>query len=108
MSETFPELPLEQVFRRNIYLTVKEAVHNIVRHANATEVNIAIQLINNELIISIKDNGTGINAEEQKRFGNGLKNMQQRMTQIRGTFEIKNNGGTCVVLRAFLNPVKKG
>ncbi|MDR2231946.1 MAG: tetratricopeptide repeat protein [Tannerella sp.] len=103
MTDPLPDMPLKQVFRRNIYLVTKEAVHNIVRHAHASRVNIDIQ-VTGELRISIRDNGVGISPEKTNRFGNGLKNMQQRMTQIKGTFEITSGGGgTCAAMRAPLN-----
>jgi signal transduction histidine kinase len=92
---------LEQHLRRNIYLVVKEAVHNIVRHANASEVKIDIQ-ITKDLLIAIRDNGCGIRAGEGNRFGNGMKNMQWRMAQINGTFNITADGGTCIILKAPL------
>jgi signal transduction histidine kinase len=97
ITDPLPDVPLEQQLRRNIYLVTKEAVHNIVRHAHASEVNIDIQ-VTDDLRIAIRDNGVGITAEKTNRFGNGLKNMQQRMAQINGTFEITTGGGACVAL----------
>jgi signal transduction histidine kinase len=84
-------------FRRNIFLTVKEVLHNIVKHAQAKNVNIFIQLTQ-ELMIQIQDDGIGFNRNEIRPFSNGLNNMEKRMTDIGGTLEIKNTGGTTITM----------
>ncbi len=81
--------------RRNIYLVVKEALHNVVKHACASKVCISFRL-NGHLSIRIHDNGKGVNEETTRRFGNGLKNMRQRMESIGGNFRIMNNDGTTI------------
>lgn len=100
---TIPTVHVTGEQRRNIYLVIKEALHNIVKHACATKVCISFQL-NGNLFISIEDNGKGINDLHSRRFGNGLKNMRQRMESIGGSFEIINNGGTTLHLNC---PVEK-
>ena len=80
-------------FRRNIYLTVKEALHNIVKHAGATEVYINIT-ITDRLSIQIKDNGKGIDEGPTLSVGNGLYNMSARIHGLKGRFEIKKTEGT--------------
>lgn len=91
--------------RRNIYLVIKEALHNIVKHAAATEVCISFQL-NNQLSVSIHDNGKGIDTAALRRFANGIKNMEQRMESIGGTFEIINNDGTTIRLQCPVRPIE--
>ena len=80
-------------FRRNIYLTVKEALHNIVKHAGATEVTINIT-ITDRLSIQIRDNGKGIDEGPTLSVGNGLYNMSARIRGLKGRFEIKKTEGT--------------
>jgi signal transduction histidine kinase len=85
--------------RREVFLAFKEALHNIVKHAKATDVNISIVLKNNELNIAINDNGIGM--KEMNTRGNGLNNMANRMAAIEGKFEIWNlntKQGTSVLL----------
>jgi two-component system, NarL family, sensor kinase len=93
-------LPLGGEQRRNIYLVIKEALHNIVKHANATEVRIAFQLDDKNLNIAIYDNGQGL--QQSSAFGNGLKNMRHRVENIGGDFEIKSASGTTVKLNCPL------
>ena len=78
--------------RRNIFLTVKEAVHNIIKHSGANKVNINIAC-DKQLIISISDNGRGMQVDENINIGNGLKNMKSRIHQLNGKFFIQNNEG---------------
>ena len=102
MPDTPPSLHLSGEERRNIYLVVKEALHNIVKHASATEVSITFQL-NYRLDVTIKDNGKGIDNATLSRFGNGLKNMRRRMETIGGNFDISTGRGTTVRLQCPLN-----
>jgi signal transduction histidine kinase len=87
--------PLEGVIRQHIFLTAKEAIHNIVRHSGATQSVIAVTA-QNGLHINIKDNGRGIDFNNLPPFRNGLTNMKQRMEAIGGKLLIDNNGGTQV------------
>jgi signal transduction histidine kinase len=90
--DKLPDLILTQVVRRNIYLAVKEAVHNACKHSGASMVAIAI-LTDRELAISVQDNGQGL-AMAGSATGNGLGNMRQRMKNIGGNFEMVSEAGT--------------
>ncbi|HEX6334755.1 MAG TPA: ATP-binding protein, partial [Flavisolibacter sp.] len=93
--EQIPAVDVNSEFRRNIYLTVKEALHNIVKHAQATQVDIDID-ITDRLIIRIKDNGVGIGRDRTSPFGNGLFSMSTRIQHLKGRFGIVNENGTRV------------
>lgn len=88
-----PAKDISGVKRRNIFLVLKESLNNVMKHANASEVNIHIHF-NNQMLIEISDNGKGIDKEKLNQFGNGLKNMQRRMESIGGHFEIVSANGT--------------
>jgi signal transduction histidine kinase/ligand-binding sensor domain-containing protein len=90
LPEEVPATSLSAEFRRNIFLVIKEAVTNIVKHACASEVLIKIQLKNKRMIIEIQDNGRGFCMEERSQFGNGLSNMRKRVEQLEGKWEIKS------------------
>jgi signal transduction histidine kinase len=96
MPDKLSERFLGGEFRRNIYLSVKEALHNIVKHAQATQVNVKIACADT-LTIIISDNGIGL-SHKAKAFSNGLENMKNRMKNIGGSFEIENKNGTTVKL----------
>ncbi|MDI9308865.1 MAG: histidine kinase [Limnohabitans sp.] len=76
---------LENETRRNLFLCIKEALNNIYKHSQATEVNIVFILEKDSFQIHILDNGIGISENPN---GNGLKNMQDRMQTIGGAFKI--------------------
>jgi signal transduction histidine kinase/ligand-binding sensor domain-containing protein len=83
--------------RRNIFLSVKECLHNIVKHAGATKVCFSINLNHNMQII-IHDNGKGIDRNFQRSFSNGVQNIEKRMKEINGNVSFKNEKGTKVSL----------
>jgi signal transduction histidine kinase len=84
--------------RRNIFLSVKEVLHNVVKHAGATTVEITVT-ISRDLCILIHDDGKGIDLDSIRRFGNGLNNIKKRMTEIGGYAMFKNENGTSVILQ---------
>ena len=95
--DTIPDKKLSGEQRRNIYLVIKEGLHNVVKHAQASQVRIEV-VLNEKLTVTIRDNGKGISNEKPASFGNGLKNMRQRMESIGGRFEISNDRGTLIRL----------
>lgn len=87
--------------RRNLFLCVKESLHNVIKHSRASEVRIYF-VTDDVLTIRIVDNGVGIDLANLRQFGNGLKNIAKRMESIGGTYQIENNGGTVTTLRLKL------
>jgi len=102
IPESIPHVKLSGGTRRNIYLAVKESLHNVVKHSKATEVKIEI-MVQRNMTILIKDNGQGFNQEKVRLFGNGLKNIQKRMEAIGGQADITSDNGTIVFLDIPLN-----
>jgi ligand-binding sensor domain-containing protein/signal transduction histidine kinase len=101
-----PPWPLTTQARHNLLLAFKEALNNAVRHAAATEIRIALTLGPHGFVIRIEDNGLGIEAmplvpaavSGRRTPGNGLQNMQHRLTAIGGRCEFASEpgGGLCV------------
>lgn len=84
--------------RRNLFLSVKETLNNVLKHSKATEITIDFK-IDRLLTIKITDNGIGIDMQKIRQFGNGLKNIKKRMESIGGSYQIENNTGTITFLR---------
>ncbi|MDB5202448.1 MAG: putative signal transduction histidine kinase [Ferruginibacter sp.] len=99
IPEDLPDLEVSGEIRRNIFLVVKEALHNIVKHSGASVVNIILQQEPTGLSLTIRDNGKGIDVENIRLFGNGLKNMRKRMEDVDIAFSISSDHGT--VIRLF-------
>ena len=83
--------------RRNIFLSVKECLHNIVKHAGASRVCFSVHL-NGNMQIVIHDNGKGIDWKNQRAFSNGIQNIETRMKEINGEVKFSNEQGTKVSL----------
>ncbi|MEP7375043.1 MAG: 7TM diverse intracellular signaling domain-containing protein [Chitinophagaceae bacterium] len=84
--------------RRNLFLSVKETLNNVLKHSKATELRIEFK-IDKALTIKIMDNGIGIDLQKIRQFGNGLKNIAKRIESIGGTYQIENNMGTITTLK---------
>ena len=97
VPEQIPAIELAGDKRRNVFLSLKETLNNTLKHAGGSLVEIEIR-IGDELYIRISDNGKGIDLENLRQFGNGLKNISRRMTSIGGTYQIENNHGTVTTL----------
>lgn len=92
-----PETFIAGETRGNIFLSVKECLHNIVKHAGATCVNFSVEL-SDTIKITIHDNGKGIDWNNQRAFSNGIQNIQRRMKDVKGEVKFSNEQGTKVVL----------
>lgn len=95
---------LDSQVRHHLFLAVKEALHNVVKHSGATQVSLQLEMEEDLLVITIADDGVGFDLPESSRSGNGLGNMQQRMSQIGGKMELASQPGhgTRIVLRLDL------
>ncbi len=93
--------------RHNVFLAFKEAVNNVVKHAQASEARVKLELQPDKFILIIADNGRGLGDISEKKLRNGLKNMRKRLADVRGEFEIEpgSQGGT--VVRLVVPLVKK-
>lgn len=97
LPDNIPAVFVSGEFRRNIFLTIKEALHNVVKHSQATEVMLSIN-INHYLSIKLKDNGVGFDKNNIRSFSNGLGNMETRVKEIGGKIDITNSNGTLIDL----------
>ena len=96
---------LSMALRRNIYLVFREAVHNIVKHAEATRVSIRLEADGNRLVLTITDDGVGFDPDT-RNGGYGLQSMQARATQFGGTLTITSTPNTGTTLTLAVNAHK--
>jgi signal transduction histidine kinase/streptogramin lyase len=92
--EIIPQRELSADLRHNIFLTVKEALHNIVKHARATEVRLSANVTELALEIGVEDNGAGFSREPDNAMADGLRNMRQRMSDIGGECQVESQSGS--------------
>lgn len=86
------KLPVD--VKENIYLIFKEAINNIVKHSNATRVDINFSFVGKSYKLELHDNGTEIKSD--RKSGQGLRNMRMRAERIGSDVEIVSNGGFTV------------
>ncbi len=86
--------------RKNIYLIVKEALHNTVKHAKASRVNVTIQC-DTTLYIAVQDDGIGF-IIDPTNYGNGIKNIRKRAERINGTVLFETQKGTKIMVKVPL------
>jgi len=102
-----PDAPLSGETRRNVFLVVKESLHNILKHAGASKVEIDFSLKNNNLEIKIRDDGQGFDESALAKAGNGLRNMEKRMRSTGGSFDIESTTGEGTTVRLGLPLVEE-
>jgi signal transduction histidine kinase len=97
---SLPDLMFEGRVRHDVFLAVKESLNNVVRHAQATEVEFGLTIAPGALEIVIGDNGRGFDANIPTE-GNGLKNLRGRLAKLGGSCVIESqvNKGTTVRIR---------
>jgi signal transduction histidine kinase len=96
LPQEIPHHALSSETRHNLFLTFEEALNNVLKHSAATQVKVEITIAAMEFELKVTDNGRGFEMTAATasaparggRGGNGLKNMQQRLTAI---------GGECLV-----------
>jgi signal transduction histidine kinase/ligand-binding sensor domain-containing protein len=99
LPDSLSAIQLSEEKRRFLFLVVKESLHNIVKHAGASVVQLQFASNGKSLQIAIGDNGKGFEISESRPLGNGLKNMRRRMESIGGTYEIESSPGKGTVTR---------
>jgi signal transduction histidine kinase len=92
LSDLPREIQVSSQTRHNISMAVKEAIHNVIKHANASEVVINIALTGNLLAISVQDDGRGFMPDAHPT-GNGLTNMKRRLEDIGGKCFVESQPG---------------
>jgi signal transduction histidine kinase len=95
-----PQAEVSGEKRRNIFLSIKEALNNAMKHSQASQIQIIISTNDSWLMIRVCDNGVGIDADKLRRFGNGLSNMRRRMESIDGSFKIESDRNCVLTFEA--------
>jgi signal transduction histidine kinase len=101
-----PLLPLRADVRHNVFLAVKEALNNVLKHSHASAVWLRLKLANSVVSLEIEDNGAGFSPESVKPGGNGLGNMRSRLAECHGAMELDSLPGKGVKIR-YLFPIPK-
>ncbi|MET0391916.1 MAG: 7TM diverse intracellular signaling domain-containing protein [Chitinophagaceae bacterium] len=93
MPDQIPPVQVSGAVRRHIFLLVREAFNNILKHAKASEVVCSFSATDH-FSLTISDNGTGF--PKDHRPGNGIANMQRRIAALGGQIGIDTQSGTTI------------
>jgi signal transduction histidine kinase len=92
-------LALEPELETTVYRLVQEALTNVVKHAQASQVEVSVSASNGVVTVEVRDNGVGFDPEAQTS-GFGLAGMRERVFLAGGTLDVTPGaGGTAVVAR---------
>jgi signal transduction histidine kinase len=93
---SIPDRLLGVETRHSLFLVVKEALNNVVKHARATKVRLGIELNPGEFVVEVKDDGCGFAGGVQ---GHGLWSMDKRLKDIGGLFKVEGVPGHGTTVR---------
>ncbi|QHI36841.1 Oxygen sensor histidine kinase NreB [Kordia antarctica] len=84
----------------HLFRVVQESINNSLKYAEATLIKVHFNEVDNQLILSVKDNGIGFE-KETVQLGNGLYNMQKRMDEINANIDIQSElqKGTTITVK---------
>jgi signal transduction histidine kinase len=91
--EQAPQRELSTDLRHNLFLAIKEALNNIVKHSGASEAWLRVAVSPDKLLVTIEDNGAGFERPPNDALADGLRNMRQRMEDIGGQCQIESQRG---------------
>jgi signal transduction histidine kinase/ligand-binding sensor domain-containing protein len=92
------EIKLTNEQKRNLILISKEAVHNGIKHSDATILTVKAVQDNGVLRLVFSDNGKGFTQEPGTMQGNGLHNMKRRAAEIGASIQMVQDSGTTIIL----------
>ncbi len=106
---SLPDIPVTAEVRHNLFMVVKEALNNAVKHAAASQIKFGLSYQAYNLKAEIIDNGRGFRLDETVKAGDGLENMRRRTLAIGGELNIKSDPGqgTAVQLQVLLPANKR-
>jgi signal transduction histidine kinase len=92
IAEDVLDIKLNMEARRDFFLIFKEAVNNAAKYSKAEKVSIDVHTQKNKLMLCVKDNGKGFNANNADN-GNGIGNMKKRADNMNGRIELRSEEG---------------
>lgn len=107
LPEHPPARAISAEVRHNLFLAVKEALNNSVRHSNAGQVHLRVAINGDSLAITIEDDGRGFERAPDNACADGLRNMRQRMEEISGECRIESRPGAGTKI-SFVHPWRNG
>ena len=101
VEEDARQVNLEMTRRKNFYLIFKEAVNNALKYSDCVNLWVRISLHHRHLEMMVKDDGIGFEREKipASLSGNGLRNMEMRAAEMKGTLTIESQPGRGTIIQ---------
>jgi signal transduction histidine kinase/ligand-binding sensor domain-containing protein len=105
IPQGLPHHPLTSEARHNLFLAFEESLNNALKHGRASRIRVDMQAQPGQFEINVEDNGCGFDVEAvtsakhdpaavpEKRVGNGMHNLQQRLADVGGKCRIRSQPG---------------
>ncbi len=98
VDEALPMLP--DIYNITLYRVLQEALNNILKHAHASHVWVDLSREDDNIILTVQDNGLGFKTGKAQSNGMGLSNMRERVTIAGGNFSIRSDQRRGTILTA--------
>lgn len=99
--ENIPGVIMNGEMRKDLFMSIKECINNIIKHSGAKHVTLDLKYELNQLIISIQDDGKGL--DEIIQYGNGLKQIRKRINKHQGTIRFENKNGLHILIEIYIS-----
>ena len=94
----------DEVAGNNLYRIAQESVNNALKHGHCKNISIGLGAVDEEVILTVKDDGVGFPADLESGPGMGLNIMNYRAKMIGASLDIRRGaGGGTIVLCSFHN-----
>lgn len=102
--EVLPDIHLNAQTRRNMYLVIKEALHNVYKYAGVDRAGVYLNVEQHKLHLVIEDHGKGFEMNAYNLNGNGVKNMEKRIRELQGdiSFNSAPEQGTRITINVLI------
>lgn len=104
-DQGFPEYP--DIYEITLYRTLQEALTNVVKHAQASQVWVEMNLDEDHIMLTVQDNGQGFDTSQEQSNGIGLSGLRERLTLVGGSLHISSSSERGTILSARLPILEK-
>jgi two-component system sensor histidine kinase DesK len=87
------QLPLTPLQETILAMCFRETITNVVRHSGATKCNIHLDIQEGEVLVSVSDDGIGVDADQLYTSSNGIAGLRQRLVMIDGHMSLSSSSG---------------
>ncbi len=98
---------LEPYMQHALYRTIQEVVNNVIKHADASEINLEILQSKHDITVMVEDNGVGFDIKGQNIEGLGLHNAESRIQGLNGSFFVDSLVGRGTIITIILPLAKE-